>query len=316
MGMLWGLVVTVFALLSIDFSAINLNFPDSLDRYGNYYYSYKSTLDAMRMAVSVLVFALPVYLILAWLGYRTVKSGAPVVDGVNRFPILGVSRWIVYLLVSVTIAIALGTLSTLVYKFLGGEVTTRFVLKCLVLLVVMAVSTVYYFESLRLGQSKLALQIHSAIIALLVIISVVIGFVYIGSPMDQRALELDEQRSSALSQVDQAIQMFAESQRKLPTTVDEANIANYGGKTNFTDPVTGKEFEYKVVSSTEYQVCATFEVDTTRFEDMDNSGMYGGYETFISHPAGKHCFDRSVVFPQTNNGFVQPIMPAPYEVRP
>jgi type II secretory pathway pseudopilin PulG len=316
MGMLTTLIVTICSLLNIDFSAINLNFPDRLDQYGNYYYSYKSTLDAMRLAISVLVFSLPLYLVLAWLGFRETRSVTPVTEPVNRYPVLGISRWIVYLTVSITVAFALGTLSTLVYKFLGGEISTRFVLKCFVLLVVIAVSSIYYFESLRVGQSKLALKIHGTVIALLVIVSIVIGFVYIGSPMDQRALELDEQRSSALSQVDQAVQMHADSQQRLPATIDEASIVYYGGKSSFVDPVTGKAIEYKVVSDTQYQVCATFETDTTKFEDMSNSMVRGAYESFMSHPAGRHCFDRSVVFPQRNNGVVQPIMPAPYEVRP
>ena len=58
-------------------------------------------------------------------------------------------KWLVYLTMFLAAAIMIGDLVTLIFNFLSGELTTRFILKALVVLLVMAAIFVYYLWEVR-----------------------------------------------------------------------------------------------------------------------------------------------------------------------
>ena len=85
-------------------------------------------------------------------------------------------------------------LIVLINTFLGGELTTRFVLKVLAVLIVIGGAFLYYFYGLRGKwevEEKTSIMI-GWIVSVVVLISIISGFFIIGSPQTQRLLRLDQ----------------------------------------------------------------------------------------------------------------------------
>jgi hypothetical protein len=131
------LYVSAWNLGSLAFQIIDRLFPDpaALDRAA---YSR----DAMRWSVASLVAAFPVFLYLQWSIERAVR-----LDPAKRAS--KVRRWLTYLTLFVAACALIGDLTTLVYYFLGGELTMRFLLKVTTIAVIAGSSFWYYLSDLR-----------------------------------------------------------------------------------------------------------------------------------------------------------------------
>lgn len=98
--------------------------------------------QAIRWSVAILVVALPVFLFLAKLTSRELKS-----DPTKRAS--KVRRWLTYMTLFVAASALLGDGATLVYHLLGGELTIRFVLKVLTIVVIAGSVFWYYLRDLN-----------------------------------------------------------------------------------------------------------------------------------------------------------------------
>jgi hypothetical protein len=132
------LYLSAYHFGSLLFDFINKAFPDPAAR------SYAAALgwDAMRWSVSSLVIAFPVFL---FVSHHIGKA-------VARSPMLRLSpvrRWLTYLTLFVTSSVLIGDLTTLVYSAMGGELTTRIVLKVIVVAVIAGTVFGYYLLDLR-----------------------------------------------------------------------------------------------------------------------------------------------------------------------
>lgn len=112
------------------------------------------------------------------------------------------------------------------------------------------------------------------------------GFVLAGSPATRREARFDEQRLEDLQRIAEEIQFLVNRdddeqtlEKPLPKTLAEAAKLATGSKLNLTDPENGKEYGYKVLNQTTYELCATF----SQKRDWDTA-------VFWNHPAGAHCF--------------------------
>lgn len=98
--------------------------------------------QAIRWSVAILVVALPVFLFLARLTNRELKR-----DPTKRAS--KVRRWLTYMTLFVAASALLGDGATLVYHLLGGELTIRFVLKVLTIVVIAGAAFWYYLRDLN-----------------------------------------------------------------------------------------------------------------------------------------------------------------------
>ena len=92
------------------------------------------------MATLIIVF--PVYILMTWYLNRAYQRTPELVN-------LRTRKWLVYLTIFLAAVIILGDLVTLIFNFLSGELTTRFVLKGLAVLLVMAAIFAYYLWEVR-----------------------------------------------------------------------------------------------------------------------------------------------------------------------
>jgi hypothetical protein len=116
------LYVSAYHLGSLAFRIIERAFPDAAASdfaYGTDYWR-----RSVRWSVSSLVVAFPIFLYMSWLVTRTMQQDPS--KGVSA-----VRRWLTYLTLFVAAGVLIGDVITLVYNFLGGELTVRFVLKVL-----------------------------------------------------------------------------------------------------------------------------------------------------------------------------------------
>jgi hypothetical protein len=215
----------------------------------------------------------------------------------------GVRRWLTYLTLFAA-SVALGCdLISLLHNLLGGELTGRFLAKVLVVLVVASLPLAYYLASLRATTgSPFSMRLNrtfGAAATVLVITSLIMGFMLAGSPGSARLERLDERRIEDLQGVSREIEAIClgddrslpVEERKLltplPARLDDVVAHARHNKPQIHDPATGALYDYEILDARRYRLCATF--DTARDEIQGITW---------NHPAGHACFDRDALMPE------------------
>src|SRR3989338_2329635 len=181
------LYIGVISFIALLFQYANVLFPDQLEWY------YTGALDVIRRSMAALVVVWPVFLFMTWVMEKDFRKNL----GKRN---LRVRTWLLYLTLFVSAVTIIVDLITLVYNFLGGELSTRFILKVVAILITAAAVFGYYMWDLRSEDNrKSSLPKRSAVASSIVILFGIIGgFFIVGSPNTQRAIRFDDQRTSDL----------------------------------------------------------------------------------------------------------------------
>jgi hypothetical protein len=131
------LVVSAYSLGQLLFELIDRAFPDPAARN-----TFQSTLQAIRWSLASLIVAFPVFLSATALVGRAVRR-----DPTLRA--LRARRQLTYLTLFCAASILLGDLIGVVYSFLGGEITVRFLLKVMTVAAIAGGVCAYYLVELR-----------------------------------------------------------------------------------------------------------------------------------------------------------------------
>lgn len=279
-----SLYVVVAGVISLYYIFLDSLYPDPAWSNVN----VEWVLDNVRYAIASVVVAFPVFLALSLVLERIVQKTRD-----NQRP--PVARWLTYLTMFLAAAVLMGDLITLLYYFLDGALTTRFVLKVVVLLVIAEVVLSYYYlapSGLAKGASTAWLRrALSGAGVLIVAGAIVLGFSLAGSPFSAREVRLDEQRIADLRAIHDAVQHMTTEEvkhkikvkRPLPKTLEEINDFQKSRESvkalNLADPVTGEKYGYNVTGEKTYELCAEFVRPRDKKDDL-----------FWNHRAGKHCF--------------------------
>jgi hypothetical protein len=125
--------------------------------------------------------------------------------------------------------------------------------------------------------------------ACVVCAAIVAGIVMQGSPASQRLRKLDAARVARLSGVEMLVKRFAAVHKALPR--DLAELAREPGfSVPPQDPVSAQPFDYEILGTDSYRLCATFETSTSE-------GAAAAVELVDptwSHNIGHQCFNRHV----------------------
>jgi hypothetical protein len=129
----------------------------------------------------------------------------------------------------------------------------------------------------------------AAIAATLAVIVVVgLGFHFLGGPGTQRQVRADDARVRALAGLAQQVkESWHHSSQALPANLD--HFPEPAKK----DALTGKLFEYRPKSGSQYELCATFVTDN---RDRDTPGSSDQW----IHPRGDYCFQLDAAEPVPN----------------
>lgn len=79
----------------------------------------------------------------------------------------------------------------------------------------------------------------------------------VGSPAEQRALQLDQRRVSDLQQIASSLEIYWQRNQKLPKSFDEFKNQDFYVQ-SIVDPETGVPYEYRVTGEKTYELCAVF----------------------------------------------------------
>jgi hypothetical protein len=269
-GMLY---VSAYNTGVLAFLAIDRLFPDAAMRaYSEYARS------AARWALSSLVVAFPIFGYLSARIERSVRA-----DPAKRRS--NVRRWLMYLTVFIAASVLICDVIALVYNALGGELTTRFILKVATIAIIAGTVLGYYVSDLRLEDTKPVLEqslIRRAIgvfSVIAIVAAAAAGARIIGSPAEERARRLDAARVDDLREISDSARIYHRRHARLPASLGE--LAREGGVSIRDRDSEGTPYEYEVTSAATYTLCGTFE---------RSSSERGRSGEFWSHGSGRQCF--------------------------
>ena len=230
---------------------------------------------------------------------------------INREPEksrLWVRRWALMLTLFVAGATIAVDLITLINTFLGGELTTRFLLKVAVVLLVAAGGFMHFYADLKgywLAHQDYAKRVGYAV-AVLAILSVVAGFFIIGSPSAIRLMRIDDQKESDLLNLQYQIVNYYQIKRSLPQQLADVEDP-LSGYMLPADPQTGEAYEYRRLGSLSFELCAVFNREDATNPNIPRPVMSGVENESWKHGIGRTCFARTID-PERYPPFSKPVL--------
>ena len=289
LGTMIALYVSVVSLLALLFQYINVLFPDVLNTY-NYYDPYS---PQIRLSIASLIIIFPLYIFLTRLLNRDLRVHTEKKE-------LWIRKWLIYITLFVGSITIVVDLITLINIFLGGEITTRFILKVLAILVVVGGTFLYYLYDLKgkWEREEGTSQIVGWVAGIFVLATIVSGFFIIGSPMSQRLVRFDDQKINNLSEIQSQIVWFWQQKKRLPKDLSELEDPLVG-YTVPKDAQTDNAYVYKIKGNMIFELCATFNLPNDNKSVERAYPVYSDYSGgFVNatweHEAGEKCFSRTI----------------------
>ncbi|MBI5079600.1 hypothetical protein HZB06_02990 [Candidatus Wolfebacteria bacterium] len=284
-----ALYTSVTAFLVMIFQYINILIPDSLT---DGYYQLQDYFSGIRWSISSLIIIFPVYI---WTGYYLNKIYA--LEPEKRD--LKIRKWLLNLTIFAAALIIIGDLVALIYNFLGGDLTSKFVLKVAAILFVAASVFFYYFWELKAWSkiSAAARKIFIYAIIGIVAATVIAGFFVVGSPNRARLMKFDEQRVANLQTIQGQIIYYWQNKNKLPQNLADLKDT-VSGFAAPKDPRTGADYNYQVKGELEFSLCADFDLSilgsASSVELPTYPARYISENSNWNHAAGNVCFNRII----------------------
>lgn len=207
-----------------------------------------------------------------------------------------VRRWATYLTLFISGVTLVGDAVSLLYSWLGGDLTVQFILKTVVVLYI-AGSIFYYFLKALHPEVKSFAKAVVWVAVGVVLASVLVGFVVSGSPFAARKQRLDARRVSDLQQIQsQIVYTYWQSKGALPASLDDLKdpISPFIIP---VDPETKASYEYIRKAELNFVLCAVFTTEQSATESMQPQS-YPVYENTLNeswvHGVGRVCFDRTI----------------------
>lgn len=279
LGAIVGLYTLVVSLVNLLFTIINTVYPQITNGY-NY-----SGSASISWPVATLVIFFPIFILLMWL---LEKEYTREPERKN----MGIHKWLTYITLFVSGLVMAGDLITVLYYFLDGqELTTGFLLKVLVLLVIAASIFTYYISDVRDRLTSKKRMFWRIIAGVIILGSIIWGFAVLGSPATQRLYKYDEQKVNDLMSLNNEITNYYIPKGVLPNTLTDLTAINY--YMVVTDSQTGKPYEYAKTGNTTYDLCAEFnKTSGNNRTAVFATPPYG--DISWTHPAGRYCFKGTI----------------------
>jgi hypothetical protein len=294
-GAMIALYWSIFSLVALLFSYIDHMFPDLLN------YSYDPYSGSIRFAMASIIVMFPLFLYLM----RVIRKDIAAEPSKNE---LWVRRWLLVLTIFVAGLTVAGDLITLINYFLGGDLTTRFVLKVLVVLLISAGVLMHFIADIR-GYWKQYPERARMVgwgAGALILVSIIAGFFIMGTPGQVRLYRFDDQKVQDLQNIQWQIVNYWQLKQSLPAKLADLNDP-LSGNIVPVDPQSGESYEYKRNGPLDFALCATFNAETQpnsstisypRAAKPVSGGVYDSKTDLETQPwthaSGHVCFDRSI----------------------
>ena len=310
LGLLITLITSVISFLNLVFETLNKRFPDVLN--ANYQYGYSTyEYESIRMALATLIIFFPVFIVISYFWKKFIKGAIGSVDEL-------IKKWVIYIILFLSAVVTMVDLVALIRYFISGEITTRFILKVVVVLVTALIVGKYYifelWDNKVFGFNFKSGPIFSSISAVLVVGAIAYSFSIMGSPTTQRLLRLDDRRIGDLQNIQYQVINYWQQKEKLPTKLSDLSnpISGYSLP---VDPEfeKGNAYEYLIKDKLKFELCATFALPIQKgwkeyskgggimpimnYSERDMAAIsypYGGLDESWEHKSGRACFERII----------------------
>ncbi len=281
LGAIIALYGSVGALITLLFQYINFAFPDPLT-----YYYVEPFSGPMRFAMASLIVLVPVVITIMHYIRADIQKDQSKTE-------LWVRRWALVLTVFIAAVVVVGDLITLVNYFLGGDLTTRFLLKASVVFLVAGGLFFHFLADIKgywtREPQRAKLVGYAAGVA--VFASIVAGFFIMGSPAQVRLYRFDEQKVMELQNIQWQIVEFYRQKGMLPLTLADLKDP-ISGFVAPLDPQNGDAYDYQKTGDKSFSLCAEFNAENDRPSSRSMPVIAG--EDNWQHGSGKECFERTI----------------------
>lgn len=273
-----SLYMVAFHVGAVLFSWIERMWPDPAMGEGR----EEPMREWVRFSVATLMVAFPVYLFTARLTGRAVAR-----DPEKRNS--GVRRWLTYLTLFNAACVLIGDFIVVLLGFLKGELTARTLSKAAVVAAIAGWLFTHYMGGLRRDEDDRPRAAGAPWLArgagIAVVLVTLLGLWIAGAPARVRLEALDTRRQNDLSAISNHVILFRDQNHRAPTSLDEVLATQPGASAvRFRDPVTHLPYDYRVVDSLSFELCAVF-------DRADSTAPYGGeFSPFWRHDRGRQCF--------------------------
>jgi hypothetical protein len=286
-GAMVTLYASIVALVSLLFDYINYAFPDPLEYLPTDPYS-----GGVAYEMASLIVLFPLFILLMWLIRRDIAKD------VTRGKVW-VRRWALVLTLFIAVAAVACDLITLIMYFLQGDLTTRFLLKVAVVLLVAAAGFMHFLADMWGYWDLYPTRARSVgyASAVLVVCAIISRFIIFGTPAQSRLYRFDEQKVSDLQGIQSQLVTYWQSKQKLPTSLADLSDP-ISGYVVPSDPQDKSSYLYKVTGVRSFELCATFNAAAREAGLQYQTvpvGLGGrGISDNWYHGAGKACFERTI----------------------
>ena len=283
------LYAAIVSFTALVFSYIDVLYPDLLN------FCYTCSLDQIRWSSSVLIVVFPVFLFI-FSHLRKEYLASPEKREIRA------RKWLVYLTLFLSAVTVIVDLIVLIFNFYSGDLTTKFLLKTLVILAVAAAVFWYYIRDIREGSiNSQKTKTIAWVTSLVILIAIIGGFFIVGSPAAQRERRFDEQRVYDLQNIQSTIAYsYYTSKQKLPASLDGLRN-DISGFMVPVDPQTGQSYQYRIIGQLSFELCADFKTSgqesaMSKYSmpaAIERGPLVQGQQNW-QHGIGRVCFSRTI----------------------
>ena len=283
------LYASVVACIELLFQYAEVRFPDALS------FSFTAASNNIRTAASVLLVTYPVFLLSSWFLRKIIREHPEAAEFKPR-------KWLTYLTLFAAGITIIVDLIVLFNTYWGGEITPRFIIKVFIVLLVGVALFAYFVWDLRnTKQSRGFRKILGWGTLVLVLSSIGVGFLIVGSPQLQRERRFDEIRIQDIDSLYWQIISYYQAKAILPQTLQDIETHSPGFVIP-KDPETQASYEYNVQNSATFELCAVFSAPS--IAGTTNNSIYPARDPVYAwvHEAGRACLSQTVNAGMISNG--------------
>jgi len=279
-------IVTLYwssiSFVTLLWQFINNFLPDLLDFYTGSY-----SLDLIRFNVSAIIIVFPVFIAVSWYLNKIYKKESAVRESKIR-------KWLIYLTLFIASLVIIGDLIFVINSLLGGEITTRFILKALSVVLVAGLVFGYYLDDVRRETPTKLAKYFAGATSVLVLVAIVTAFFVVGSPTSARLNQFDQQKVYDLQEIQYQIVNYWQTKEKLPATLADLTDSISGFEAP-VDPQTKLPYQYTIkdAEGLSFELCATFNKQTQSNTPKSSYPVVSKDQNW-DHTAGEYCFERTI----------------------
>jgi hypothetical protein len=232
--------------------------------------------NTLRFGISAILISAPIFFLSVNLINKGLRRGEIEKDSSLR-------NWLTYFILFVSAVIILGSLIGIINSFLSGEITLKFVLQMITVVVISALVFSFYLYDIKRedvsGEDR-TIKIFFISTLSLVLAIFISSWFFVESPKVARDRKADNQMMQNISIIESYVNDYYEENETLPENLENLDSVRYA------ESVEG--VEYNRLGGKEFELCADFKTDS--YESQRSINYYPGSSS-RAYVKGWNCFE-------------------------